>query len=400
MEHNFMDGVWERVRGLEQAQALLAAEPARPRRYARRTMLVAAAAAALLLAAFTPSLIARYQEWLRVPQSAYLDQDETAVDRGIEIRTLAGFNDAATVELLFTLRDVEADRLGCDWIDMELEWEGSGSGWGSFRKYGMRFLKYDETERSWLLSAEFDLSETADFEGLSLHFTKIEPVFQTEPVEYPLEGLPVGEWIAAPGEGVPAGLGVTIYSSELADGRLKLTASMPPEGGSVDFRLVNRDGLPFTMSKWEADGVQTVEFAGVTAEEIGSGLALRLQCSYVSETIAGDWRIPVRTQPVAERIARFEGQTVGGAPLKEAALSETMARITVEQKGGIDRLGQEKLRLHLKNGAVCIAEPYSSIEHETDGGWDEMLFKWILTEPVDPETVGSIEIAGTTIRLE
>ena len=117
-----------RYEQLEQAEALLSTAE-QPKRLPHRPIVMAAVIAAVLgLLACTASLTARYQEFLPGPQSAYLDQDITVIDQGIEVHTLTAFADSSSMELLFTERDLEGDRLSGDYPGFEINWEGSAAG--------------------------------------------------------------------------------------------------------------------------------------------------------------------------------------------------------------------------------------------------------------------------------
>lgn len=413
MNRKFMEGVWERVGRLEQAEALLSAAQAGTRRGARlrRPVLAAGvAAAALALMAFSPSLIARYQEWLRGPQSAYVEQDQAAVDQGIEVRALAGFSDASTVELLFTLRDLEQDRLGGEYIRVEHEWEGMAEDddWGSTTLYGLRYHKYDEQERSWLLGAELETSRTVDFEGLALHVTELRPVREGGSRSFPLDELPLNTWLAAPGEEAPEALGITIYTCGLTEEGLELTTSVPSEECRTELRLTDRDGNEFGRTRHGHTDPQRLTFDEVTAEDLESGLTLTLEYSYVPEVIRGDWRVPIHTKPLDERTVQPEGLTLLGAQVKEAAVSDAMVRIVFErpasEPGGEEwtefpETERDGLRLYLDDGTEVAASGRAGLSWETGEQTETVLYKWMLDERIDPEKAERIELFGLTIPL-
>lgn len=417
MEHKFMQGVWERVERLEQAEALLSAEPTRQRKAFRLLKPAAAAAAALtalVLVAFTPSLAAKYQEWLRGPQSVYLDQDASAVDQGIEVQALAGFSDASTAELLFKVRDVQQDRLGGDWLKLEHEWVGGSAeaGWGRNRLYGLRYLEYDEKERSWLFRAELETSEIADFDGLSLQISQLCPVRRTESRSYPFAELPLGRWIAAPGDEAPAELGITVYSSEFTSQGLTLTASVPLEHCGVEVRLLDRDGRMLMQSRSVDEDPQTITFPEVTGETV-EGMSFLFEFWYEPETITGNWSLPIRIEPTEERIVQANGQTLFGKPIREAAVSKAMVRLLIECPSGsgwedfppeaVPSEDIDILHLYLKDGTEYTTDQLTRLDWEND--WEDpettknYLYKWRLEERIDPSQAERLEVLGQTIWL-
>ncbi len=425
MDRKFMDGIWKRVEQLEQAEALLSTAE-QPKRLPHRPIVMAAVIAAVLgLLACTASLTARYQEFLPGPQSAYLDQDITVIDQGIEVHTLTAFADSSSMELLFTVRDLEGDRLSGDYPGFEINWEGSAADhdWGDTSGYGLVMLDYDENKHQWLIKADISTSATTSFDGLIMHLTELRMNNSLKSSLYPLSELPLNEHIPAPQGTLPEGAGVTFDQIELTKEGLIISYTEEDASGTLQYHdrnntwrtTLNLQGQPEDHFSYHKEN-NVYRFPDITEADLQKGLTLQITYRYYEPPITGDWVLPIRTKTLDERVVHPENLDINGNPVVEIVISNAVVRILTEQpqmqdeddESNIFYIAEDNgLRIHLKNGTILQAEAGSSIgwssnvyaSPDADEPINYCLYKWTLSEMLDPEQVTAIECLDNVLPL-
>lgn len=358
----------------------------------------------------------------------------SVIDQGLEVKVISALSDGNTVQIYFTVQDLEENRLDQDLhtnfnlyppSPNQAEWHQS-----SFFSPG-KCISYDPETKTALFSTRLigDGPPATDFtlSAIAQVFTPGYHEFRFDLPELALTSevlatttLSSGETVLVP-EQAPMNLEQTdIFSLsscgfgadgrfhilyqchiavERADLRTFLSSRIWESGDVAGNQLAQSYNRDFQAVIFQRDGKTYYDSSYEVGSEHAEDILPRevYGCLIGGKDIQGSWEldIPIQNAPARTVDLREMGTELGGVTAKELALTSISATIESDPNGSPWTMGYE-LTAYLSDGTLVRVGKQDSTYHSDGYATDH----WTFPEPIDPEDVVAIAIGQWYVPIE